>query len=185
MGAIGTTELLRRASCGDKQAEADLMPRVYQELHRIAKAYLRRERADHTLQATALVHEAYLRLTEQRETSWQNRAHFFGIAAQLMRRILVDYSRQRNAEKRGGSRIAISIDESLIVSEEQCELVASLDEALARLEKINARQAKIVELRFFSGLTEEQIAEVLGVSSRTVKRDWTMARAWLHGELSR
>jgi RNA polymerase sigma-70 factor (ECF subfamily) len=183
MAAADVTELLHRFANGDKEAEADLMPRVYRELHKIARAYLRRERPDHTLQATALVHEAYLRLTSQREIDWKNRAHFFGIAAQMMRRILVDYARQRGAGKRGG--VHISLDEGLMISDDQCALVTDLDEALQRLARLNERQARVVELRFFSGLTEEEIGEVLGLSSRTVKRDWTMARAWLYGELSR
>jgi RNA polymerase sigma factor (TIGR02999 family) len=185
MATADMTELLLRAARGDKQAEADLIARVYRELHRIARAYLRNERPDHTLQATALVHEAYLKLVAQREIDWKNRAHFFGIASQTMRRILVDYARQRNAEKRGGGGTNLSLDEGLVISDDQCDLVAELDTALLKLGELNERQAKIVELRFFSGLTEEEIAKVLGVSSRTVKRDWTTARAWLYGELSR
>lgn len=185
MAAADITELLQRVAHGDQQAEADLIPRVYQELHSIALAYLRRERSDHTLQATALVNEAYLRLTGQHEIDWKNRAHFFGIAAQLMRRILVDYARQRQAVKRGGGGVHVSLDEGLLVSNDQCELAADLDEALERLARLDARQAKVVELRFFGGLSEEETAVILGVSSRTVKRDWTMARAWLHGELTR
>jgi RNA polymerase sigma-70 factor (ECF subfamily) len=182
MVAADVTELLQRFARGDKTAEADLMPKVYRELHRIARAYIRRERPDHTLQATALVHEAYMRLTLQREIDWKSRTHFFAMAAQLMRRILVDYARHRGAGKRGGAHL--SLDEGLQISAQQCALVAELDTALERLAVLNERQARVVELRFFSGLTEEEIAEVIGVSSRTVKRDWTMARAWLYGELS-
>lgn len=183
MVAPDVTELLRRAASGDKQAEADLVPRVYRELHKLARAYLRGERPQHTLQATALVHEAYLRLVTKQDIEWQNRAHFFSVAGMTMRRILVDYARQRNASKRAG--IHISLDEDLAISADQCDLIAELDSALDRLATLNSRQARVVELRFFSGLTEEEIAEILQVSSRTVKRDWTVARAWLYGELSR
>jgi RNA polymerase sigma factor (TIGR02999 family) len=182
MSASEVTELLHRAARGDKTAEADLIPQVYRELHKIAQAYLRRERSEHTLQATALVNEAYLRLIAGGETEWQNRNHFFSVAATVMRRILVDYARQRNAGKRSGVRV--SLDENLLISAEQCDLVSDLDAALTRLAALNARQAKVVELRFFSGLTEEEIADVLQVSARTVKRDWTVARAWLYGELA-
>ncbi len=185
MSASEVTDLLERVAQGDKQAEADLMPRVYRELRKIALAHLRRERPDHTLQATALVHEAYLRLSAQREVHWKNRAHFFGIAAQAMRRILADYARHRGAEKRGGNEIRVPLDEEICISDEHCTLVTALDEALERLQRLNSRQARVVELRFFSGLSEEEIAEVTGVTVRTVRRDWRMARAWLYGELSR
>ncbi len=181
------TDLLHRAALGDKQAEADLIPQVYGELRKIAAAHLRRERSDHTLQATALVNEAYLRLTQQRETPWKSRTHFFGIAAHLMRRILVDYARQRRAEKRGGGQRTHFLPEMdfVLVTDETCTLLTEIDEALVRLERMNPRQARVVELRFFSGLTEDETAEVLGRSTRTVKRDWSLAKAWLYGELSR
>jgi RNA polymerase sigma factor (TIGR02999 family) len=174
---------LQRLAHGDKQAEAELVPQVYRELKKIARGYLRHERPDHTLEATALVHEAYLRLTSQKEIDWKSRNHFFGIAAQMMRRILVDYARRRGASKRAGCHV--SLDEGLTISAEQCSLVTALDAALERLAALNARQARVVELRFFSGLAEEEIAQLMCLSSRTVKRDWSMARAWLYGELSR
>jgi len=184
MAVAELTDLLHRAAQGDKQAEADLMPRVYRQLHMIAMSYLRRERSGHTLQATALVNEAYLRLVGQKTVDWKNRAHFFGVAAQAMRRVLVDYARQKGAEKRGNHSIHVPFNEDLSVSAQQSVLVTEIDAALERLARLNPRQAKVVELRFFSGLNEEEIAEVLGISSRTVKRDWTVARAWLYGELS-
>jgi RNA polymerase sigma-70 factor (ECF subfamily) len=179
------TELLRRTAQGDKEAEQELLPRVYRELHRLAAGYLRRERPDHTLQATALVNEAYLRLAGHQDIDWKGRAHFFAIAAKTMRRILVDYARQRGADKRGAGGIALPLDEGLTISADQSSMVTEIDAALERLEKLSPRQAKVVELRFFTGLSEEEIGEVLGISARTVKRDWTVARAWLYGELSR
>jgi len=185
MPAGEMTELLRRVAQGDKEAEADLLRQVYQELHRIAAAYFLRERADHTLQATALVHEAYLRLAGQTEIDWQNRSHFFSVAARVMRRILVDHARQRSAGKRGGGGPLIPLDDNLVVTDEQCERFPDLDAALDRLENMRPRWAKVVELRYFGGLTEEEIAETLGISARTVKREWQRARAWLHDELSR
>ena len=177
------TVLLQRISSGDKGAEEELLPKVYRELKRLASACLRRERQGHTLQATALVNEAYLRLSDQKDVAWTGRTHFFAIAARIMRRILADYARQRNAGKRGGGRPHLSLDEELHVTDSQCALIEGLDEALQRLAQLDSRQAQVVEMRFFGGLTEEEIAEVLGVSSRTVKRDWMMARAWLYGEL--
>ena len=144
-----------------------------------------RERPDHTLQATALVHEAYLRLIDQREVNWQNRAHFFGIAAQLMRRILVDYARGLKAGKRLGARHKISLEDALVISKDRSADLLALDEALSRLAAKDPRQSRIVELRFFSGLSIEETAEVLGISVRTVKRDWNFARAWLYSELSK
>jgi RNA polymerase sigma-70 factor (ECF subfamily) len=175
--------LLHRISRGDKQAENALMPLIYRELHRVAVAHLRRERPGHTLQATALVHEVYLKLIQQRNADWKDRAHFFAVASRIMRQILVDYARRRGSEKRGGHQVQLQLDESLQISEEQSFLVLQIDEALARLEEMNPRHAKLVELRFFVGLSEEEVGEVLGISSRTVKRDWTLARAWLYGEL--
>ena len=163
-----------------------MLPFVYTELHRQASRYLRRERSDHTLQATALIHEAYLKLIDQREVEWQNRAHFFAVAAQAMRRILVDYARTRKREKRGGDDVKLQLDEAINVStgEKSIDLVA-LDEALTRLSKFDERQAKVVELRYFSGMTEEETAEVLSISPATVRRDWNMAKAWLHSQLTK
>jgi RNA polymerase sigma factor (TIGR02999 family) len=179
------TTLLNRAAGGDKQAEEHLLPLIYNELRLMAAHHLRQERPEHTLQATALVHEAYLRLIGLTDIVWKSRAHFFGVAAQVMRHVLVDYARQRRAEKRGGGQARLPLDEGLTVSDEQCVLIDELDAALQRLEKLNARQAKVVELRFFSGLKEEEIADLLAVSVRTVRRDWIVARAWIYGELSR
>jgi RNA polymerase sigma-70 factor (ECF subfamily) len=168
---------------GDKSAASKLIPIVYNELRRLAAGYMRRERSDHTLQPTALVHEAYLKLIEQRSVDWQSRAHFFGIAAQVMRRILVDHARGHLREKRGGGQQEIPMDEALVFAPEQSLHLVKLDQSLERLSKLDPRQGKIVELRFFGGLTVEQTAELLGVSSKTVKRDWRMAKAWLHGDL--
>ena len=185
MSPPDVTDLLRRVSDGDKQAEEELVPEIYRELRKIAASYLRRERPDHTLQPTALVNEAWVKLSKQRDVQWESRAHFFGIAAQVMRRILVDYARRRRSGKRGGGIPFVQFDDSLGVSEDQCSLVINLDEALERLRALSPRQARVVELRFFGGMTEEEIAEVLDVTSRTVKRDWEKARAWLYGELSK
>jgi RNA polymerase sigma factor (TIGR02999 family) len=178
------TALLERVSAGDKSAESELLPRVYGELRRMAGGYLRRERSDHTLQATALVHEAYLKLTGQTHIHWNGRAHFFAVAAQLMRRILVDHARQFRAAKRGAGAAKLELDAALMVGESQHNLIADLDEALERLAKFAPRQAQVVEMRFFGGMTEDEIALRLEVSPRTVKRDWTLARAWLHGEMA-
>ncbi len=177
------TRILQACGKGDQQAFDKLMPVVYEELRRLAKQHLRRERPDHTLQATALVHEAYLRLVDQRAVTWQNRAHFFGVAAQLMRRILVDYARRRQAAKRGGAALKVSLNELVLAAEERSEEVVALDEALERLAAMDPRQGRVVELRIFSGLTVEETAEVLGISPATVKREWTMARAWLSREI--
>jgi RNA polymerase sigma factor (TIGR02999 family) len=176
------TALLRDASEGDQNALDRLMPLVYGELRKIAASYLRQERKDHTLQPTALVHEAYLRLTNQRDMAWQNRAHFFGIAAQMMRRILVDHARKRQAAKRDASAWKVATAEVDGGAESAPELLA-LDRALEELEKIDPQQAKIVELRFFGGLTVEETAEVAGISPRTVKREWRTAKAWLRSEI--
>jgi RNA polymerase sigma-70 factor (ECF subfamily) len=178
------TQLLIGWSNGDKQALDTLVPLVYDELRRQASRYLRRERMGHTLQTTALIHEAYLRLVDQRNVHWQNRAHFFGIAAQLMRRILVDHARAKKRAKRGGSDVRISLSEATLKSPAQNLDIVALDEALERLAEIDEQQSKIVELRFFSGLTVEETAEVLSISTATVKRDWSMAKAWLHREIS-
>ena len=178
------TELLLELSGGNRAAVDALTPLVYHELKRIAGAQLRSERPGHTLQATALVHEAYIKLIDQREVSWQNRAHFFGVAAQAMRRILLDYAKSRQREKRGGGAHKTSLDEALVVSEDRASDLVRIDEALTRLEALDARQAKVVELRFFGGLTVEETAEAIGVSAPTVKREWAMAKAWLHRELA-
>jgi len=179
------TQLLRRLSAGDRSAKNELLPHVYAELKRLAAAQLRNERPGHTLQATALVHEVYLRLTNSEAPPWQDRLHFFAVAAKLMRRILVDHVRRRQAGKRGGAAVKISFDDALQISNEQCSLIDHLDEALDRLSKLHPRKADIVELRFFGGLTEDEIASLFGISSRTVKRDWMTARAWLYGELTK
>ena len=181
----GITQLLVDWGKGDQAALEKLMPLVYQELRRLASNYLRRERAEHTLQPTALVNEAYLKLVEQRDARWQNRAHFFGISAQLMRRILVDHARQHQAVKRGGSaqkRISITSAEKL-AKEPDIDLLA-LNEALDELTRMDPQQGRIVELKFFAGLSIEEIAEVLGIGHATVERDWKMARAWLRRQLS-
>ncbi len=179
------TQLLAELQSGRPDAASRLIPLVYDELRRLARHYLRQERPDHTLQATALVHEAYLRLVDQRERTWQSRAHFIGAAAQLMRRILVDYARGRQTAKRGRVPQKVPLEEALLFSEEQSEELVALDGALERLAQIDARQSRIVELRFFGGLTVEETAEVVGISPKTVKRDWSVARAWLHREITK
>jgi RNA polymerase sigma factor (TIGR02999 family) len=178
------TQLLIGWGKGDKEALDQLVPIVYDELRRQAAGYLRRERVGHTLQTTALIHEAYLRLVDQKNVQWQNRAHFFGIAAQLMRRILVDHARTKKRAKRGGSDVRVSLNEATLTTQGQDLDIVALDEALEHLAEIDEQQSKIVELRFFSGLTVEETAEVLGISPATVKRDWSMAKAWLHREIS-
>ena len=178
------TELLVGYGRGDKDALDQLMPIVYDELRRQAARYLRREHAGNTLQTTALIHEAYVRLVDQRNVQWQNRAHFFGIAAQMMRRILVDHARAKKRAKRGGSDVRVSLGDATVAVKGQDLDVVALDEALERLAQIDEQQSRVVELRFFSGLTVEETAEVLHISTATVKRDWNMAKAWLHRELS-
>ena len=180
----GITQLLIDWGQGDQAALEKLMPLVYSELRRLAGLYLRRERAEHTLQPTALVNEAYLKLIDQRNAKWQNRAHFFGISAQLMRRILVDHARQHQAVKRGGSvqqRISITSAEKF-AKQPEVDLLA-LNEALDELAAMDTQQSRIVELKFFGGLSIEEIAEVLGIGHATVERDWKMARAWLRRQL--
>ncbi|HVR23063.1 MAG TPA: sigma-70 family RNA polymerase sigma factor [Candidatus Polarisedimenticolia bacterium] len=177
------TVLLAEVTKGDPKAAAELIPLVYDELRRLAGRYMRRERANHTLQATALVNEAYLKLVQHPSVDWQNRAHFFGIAAQVMRHILVDHARGHLREKRGGGLEPVPLDEALIFPPEQSHELMKLDESLDRLTALDPRQGKIVELRFFGGLTVEETAEVLGISPKTVKRDWSSAKAWLHGDL--
>jgi len=178
------TQLLIDWSNGDAQALAELMPMVYGELRRLAVNYMRRERADHTLQPTALVHEAYLQLVRQDRVQWQNRAHFFAIAAQQMRRITVKHARWHHAQKRGGQAVHLTLDEQLIrgTTGKVVEILA-LDEALERLMAFDPRQGKIVELRFFGGLTIEEAAASMELSSATVKREWRMAGAWLRNEM--
>jgi RNA polymerase sigma-70 factor (ECF subfamily) len=177
--------MLRAWGDGDRAILDQLLPFVYEELHRQAHRYLRRERANHTLQTTALIHEAYLKLIDQRAVVWQNRAHFFGIAANAMRRILVDYARTKNREKRGGPAADLPLDEAMTIAAtgQNIDLLA-LDEALTRLAAIDEQQVHVVELKYFSGLSIEETAEALGVSPATVKRDWQMAKAWLRHELS-
>jgi RNA polymerase sigma-70 factor (ECF subfamily) len=178
------TQLLIAWGNGDQAARDELMPLVYKELRRLAHRYMGRERPDHTLQTSALVNEAYLRLIDQKDVQWQNRAHFFGIAAQMMRRILVDYARKRGFAKRGGEARPVSLEEAMIVSEERAANVVALDDALKSLAEHDPRKSQIVELRFFGGLSIEETAEVLAVSAGTVTRDWTLAKAWLKREMS-
>ncbi len=177
------TLLLAELTKGNEQAASRLIPLVYEELRRLARNYMRRERGDHTLQPTALVNEAYLKLVEQRSVDWQSRAHFFGIAAQVMRRILIDHARGHMRDKRGGGAIPVPLDEALVFAPEQSSELVKLDASLERLAKHDPRQSRIVELRFFGGLTVEQTADMLGISAKTVKRDWSMAKAWLHGDM--
>jgi RNA polymerase sigma-70 factor (ECF subfamily) len=174
------TEILCRWSAGDADAPEQLMPLVYQELRGLARQYLQRERGDHTLQPTALVHEAYLRMVDQTRVQWQNRAQFFGIAAQLMRRILVDHARAHVAAKRGGHAEHISLDEAQISSEARAAELLDLDEALTELAVVDVRKSRVVELRFFGGLSIDETAEAMGVNAATVRRDWTAAKTWLY-----
>jgi len=176
------TQLLRAMADGDEKAAADLLPLVYAELHRLARGYMRRERPDHTLQATALINEAYLRLARE-EADWNSREHFIGVAANVMRRVLVDYARAHKAEQRGGGLKRVEMQDDLAISPDRLDEIASLDDTLKRLEMRNARQARIVELRYFGGLSVEEIASLLNMSPRSVKRDWALARVWLFREL--
>lgn len=179
------TQLLKDAQSGNASALNDLLPLVYEELRRLAAFQMSRERSDHTLQATALVHETYLRLVDQHSVDWRNRAHFFALAAEMMRRILVNYALQHHAQKRGGHDTKLALDESMGIAQgdRQVDLLV-LHDALNRLTELDSRQGRIVELRFFGGLKMEEIADVLGVSVITVKRDWRMAKAWLHHEMN-
>ena len=178
------TQLLQDYGAGKRDALDALFPLVYDELRRLAAARLRDERADHTLQPTALVHEAYLRLIEQHSANWQNRAHFFGLAAEMMRRILVNHAVKNNAEKRFGNQTKLALDDAISFAQDEREVdLVLLDEALSRLAEFDPQQAKIIELRFFTGLTLEEVAEVLGISVSTVQREWRMAKAWLHRQL--
>jgi len=178
------TELLQRWRGGDYQALDTLMPLVYEELRRLARRYLYHERPGHTLQSTALVNEAYLRLVGQELPQWQNRSHFFAVSAQLMRQILVDHARNHAAAKRGGGAFKLTLDEAVSLPQQVDIDLVALDNALNHLARLDAQQAKIVELRFFAGLSIEDTSEVLDISPATVKRDWSTARAWLHRELS-
>lgn len=177
------TRLLVAWGDGDAKALEALTPLVYQQLHRLAHHYLSNERTGHTLQTSALVNEAYLRLIDWKNVRWENRAHFFGVSAQLMRRILVDFARSRRYEKRGGGAVAIQLDEAALISGETSTDLVALNEALLSLAKLDDRQSRVVELRFFGGLTVEETAEVLKVSEATVRRDWSLARAWLRREI--
>ncbi len=178
------TALLLLWSEGDNEAPGKLMPLVYDELRRLARDYLRRERADHTLQPTALVNEAFLRIIDQTRVDWQNRAQFFGLAAQLMRHILVDHARARATQKRGGLAERLSLDETKVAIEDRAAELVALDDALKSLAQIDPRKSQIVEMRFFGGLSVEETAAALGVSDKTVMRDWRIAKMWLHRELS-
>lgn len=178
------TQLLVAWSGGDESALTVLAPLVYAELHRLAHRHMRGERAGHTLQTTALVNEAYVRLIDWKNVRWQNRAHFFAVSAQLMRRILVDFARARNYEKRGGGVRLGELDEAALVADDRSTNLVALDEALKALAELDERQSRVVELRFFGGLTNDEVAEVLKVSEATVRRDWSLARAWLHRELA-
>jgi len=179
------TQLLQAWSDGDAGALDRLMPLVYEELHRLAKRYMAREQPGQTLQVTALVNEAYLRLTDWKNVHWQNRAHFFAVSAQLMRRILVDFARSRHYDKRGGGTPALSLEEAAVVSQEKDADLVALDDALNALDAIDSRQSQVVELRFFGGLSVEETAEVLNISPRTVMREWRFAQAWLYREINR
>jgi RNA polymerase sigma factor (TIGR02999 family) len=179
------TLLLERLAQGDRSAEEALMPRVYLELHRLAMARLKSERPGHTLQPTALVHEAYLRMCRIDKIKYQDRSHFFRIAARIMRRILVDYARQHGAEKRNHGERPQPLESVISVSPSDSHVALEVDELLERLALLSSRQAEVVEMRFYGGLTEEEIAQALGKSVRTIKRDWLMARAWLHEQLKR
>jgi RNA polymerase sigma-70 factor, ECF subfamily len=176
------TQLLKAMAHGDQRAAEDLLPLVYAELHGLARSYMRRERPDHTLQATALINEAYLRLAHE-DTDWNSREHFMGVAANTMRRVLVDYARAHKAEHRGGKLQKVELKEELVLSFDKLDEVEWLDEALKRLEKHNTKQSRIVELRYFGGLAIEEITAVMGISERSVRREWTLARLWLFRQL--
>ena len=184
--APDVTQLLVNWSQGDQAALEKLMPLVYGELRRLASAYLRRERSNHTLQSTALVHEAFMRMVHQQEVQWRNRAHFYAIAAQMIRRILVDYARSQHAEKRGSGAIKLELDEAMAVAQAGPDVdLLGLNDALDRLAELDERQGRIVELRFFAGLSIEETAEVMSLSPASIKREWQTARAWLFREMTR
>ncbi|MDA2933318.1 sigma-70 family RNA polymerase sigma factor [Acidobacteria bacterium AH-259-D05] len=179
------TQLLMELKRGNQDVLNQLLPLLYDELRRLARHYMRQERMGHTLESAALVNEAYLRLVELDKVNWQDRAHFVAVAAGIMRRLLIDHARKRQTAKRGGDREKLPLEEGELLSQKQSEELVELDEALTRLEALDRRQSQIVEVRFFGGLTVEETAEVLGISSKTVKRDWAVARAWLRGEIGR
>ena len=181
----GLTQLLIDWSNGDQSAFDKLMPLIDEELRRLAHRYMSRERAGHTLQTTALVNEAFVRLVNRKNVNWQNRAHFFGLAAQLMRTILVDHARSHACAKRGGGAFKLELDDALVVSQKKASEVIALDDALKELARLDPQQSRIVELRFFGGLTVEETAEVLHLSPATIKREWSTAKAWLYHELSK
>ena len=178
-GPREVTQLLAKLSAGDSEASARLITLVYSELRAMAGRCMRRERPDHTLQATALVHEAYFRLAGQDQVQWQDRAHFFGIAALVMRRVLLDYAREHRAKKRSGAATRVTLDDALLVTEDHLEDVLMLDESLKKLAAVDPQQSRLVELRFFAGMTVEETSEVMGISTATVKREWSHAKAWL------
>ncbi len=179
------TSLLKRYSNGDQEALVDLIPQIYDELRRLASSYLRAERLDHTLQTTALVHEAYLRLVDQKQVEWNNRNHFFGVAAQMMRRILVDHARKHVSLKRGGSFARISLEQAAVFSRERPRELIAVDELLTRLASLDPQGSRIVELRFFAGFSLEETAEVMGLSIARVRRDWSVTKAWFTRELGK
>jgi RNA polymerase sigma factor (TIGR02999 family) len=179
------TQLLHKLRRGNAQAADELVPLIYGELKRLASACMRRERPGHTLQATALVHEAYLKLLGQREVEWHDRAHFFAVAATLMRRVLLDHARKRHTAKRGAAPHKATLDESLLISDEHLEDVLAMDECLTRLAAFDPRQARLVELRFFAGLDVEEVAKIMSISTATVKREWASAKAWLNREMTK
>lgn len=181
---VEVTQLLKAWGQGDDGALGRLIPLVQNELHRLARRYMSREQPDHILQTTALVNEVYLRLVDMPQMSWQDRAHFFAISARMMRRILTDFARSRNYQKRGGGALHVSFDEALAVSQEQDAEIVAIDDALSQLAALDSRKSQVVELRFFGGLSEVEIAEVLKVSPETVRRDWRFAKSWLHRVLS-
>jgi RNA polymerase sigma factor (TIGR02999 family) len=177
------TQLLQQWSRGDDAALAELTPLVYEELRRLAHHYMEGQRPDHTLQTTALLNEAYLRLADQTNPNWQSRTHFFAVAARAMRQIVVDYARSNRAQKRGGGALKVELDEAAIVSPEQSKEIVDLHEALERLATLDSRKARVVELKYFGGLNHGEIAEVMKISTVTVRRDWVFAKAWLYDEL--
>ena len=183
--ATDVTLLLKRLSSGDEQALAELIPQIYDELRRLASSYLYGERPDHTLQTTDLVHEAYLRLVDQKHVEWNNRNHFFGVAAQMMRRILVDHARKHVSLKRGGSFSRISLEQAAVFSRERPRELIAVDELLTRLASLDPQGSRIVELRFFAGLSLEETAEVTGLSTATVRREWSAVKAWLTREIGK
>ncbi len=183
--STNVTLLLKRYSNGDQEALAELIPQIYDELRRLASFYLQGERVDHTLQTTALVHEAYLRLVDQKQVEWSNRSHFFGVAAQMMRRILVDHARKHASLKRGGSFARISLEQAAVFSRERPRELIVVDELLTRLASLDPQGSRIVELRFFAGLSLEETAEVTGLSTAKVRREWGAAKAWFAREMSK